>query len=166
VPLRPSQVHPHQHLGEVSRVNATGARADRDDRLALVVLAVEQGADLELAHRLGQAAQLSFGLPHGGRVALFDAELDQHLELVDAVVHRGDPLELGVGARQAAGDLLRGVRVVPQVRRPGLLLELADLGAQGVQIGHLPHRLHRRAKVLEHQSEVNSHEKSDYATPT
>ena len=41
--LGPARVHPHQHLGEVGGVDATGARADRHDRLALVVLARRAG---------------------------------------------------------------------------------------------------------------------------
>src|SRR5665647_320006 len=39
VPIRPAQVHPHEHLGEVRRIDTAGAGADRDDGLALVVLA-------------------------------------------------------------------------------------------------------------------------------
>ena len=50
--LGPAQVHPHQHLGEVGGVDAAGAGADGDQRLAGVVLAGQQGADLERLDRL------------------------------------------------------------------------------------------------------------------
>ena len=47
-----------QHLGEVGRVHAAGLGADRDQRLALVVLAGQQRADLEGLDRLLQRAEL------------------------------------------------------------------------------------------------------------
>jgi len=130
-------------------ISAKSAASTPPAPARIVMTAVEQRADLELADRLLQAGQLLLGLRHGVGVVLLHAQLHQHLELVDAVVHPGDPLDLGVGARQAAGHLLGAVRVVPQVGGPGLLLELTDLGAQGVQIGDMPHRLHGRAQVLE-----------------
>ena len=46
VPLGPAGVHAQEHLGEVGGVHASGARADGDDRIAGVVLAAEQRADL------------------------------------------------------------------------------------------------------------------------
>ena len=149
VPLRPPQIHSHQHLGEVGCVHAASARPDRYHGLTLVPLTVEQSLDLKLTNGLLQAGQLLLGVRHCVGVGLLGAELDHQLEVVDAIVQPSDPLKFGVGARQTAGDLLGCLRVVPQVRGPGLLLKLGDLGAQRVQIGHLPHRLHGRAKVLE-----------------
>ena len=54
VPLGPAQVHAQQHLGEVGGVDAAGLGPDRHQRLAGVVLAGQQGADLELVDRLAQ----------------------------------------------------------------------------------------------------------------
>ena len=48
-----------QHLGEVGGVDAAGLGADGDQRLARVVLAGQQGADLELVDRLAQARRSS-----------------------------------------------------------------------------------------------------------
>jgi hypothetical protein len=48
----PAGVHAHQHLGEVGRVHAARPGSDGDQRLASVVLAGEEGAHLELLHRL------------------------------------------------------------------------------------------------------------------
>ena len=59
VPLRPAQVHPQQHLGEVRGVHAAGAGPDGDQRLPRVVLAGEQGADLHLLDGLGQPGDLA-----------------------------------------------------------------------------------------------------------
>ena len=55
VTLRPAQIHPHQHLGEVRRVDAAGLGADGDQGFALVVLAGQQGTDLLRVDLLLQA---------------------------------------------------------------------------------------------------------------
>ena len=82
--LGPARVHPHQHLGEVRGVDATGAGADGDQRLAGVVLAGEQGADLERLDGLLDPGQLALGVGERVGVALLLAELDHDLEVVDA----------------------------------------------------------------------------------
>ena len=87
VALGPAQVHPHEHLGEVGGVDATGAGADRDDGLALVVLPRQQGADLELADVLLQGREVALGLVERGGVVLLLAHLDEGLEVLDARVH-------------------------------------------------------------------------------
>ena len=85
VALGPAGVHPHQHLGEVGGVDAAGAGADRDEGLAGVVLAGQQGADLELLDRLVQPGQLGLGLGHRVGVALLLRQLDAAAEVVEAV---------------------------------------------------------------------------------
>ena len=78
VPLGPAQVHPQQHLGEVGGVDAAGLGADGDQRLARVVLAGQQGADLERVDRLAQRGQLGVGLGDGARVVLVLGQLVEH----------------------------------------------------------------------------------------
>ena len=56
--LGPALVHPQQHLGPVLRVRAAAAGLDRDDRVAGVVLAVEERVLLE-ARRARRAAAAS-----------------------------------------------------------------------------------------------------------
>jgi hypothetical protein len=88
VPLGPAQVHPHEHLGEVGRVDAAGAGADRHDRLALVVLTGEQRPDLELTDVLLQRGELALGLGHRFRVAaVLGPHLDEGFEVLDALIH-------------------------------------------------------------------------------
>ena len=62
VPLGPARVHPHQHLGEVRGVDAAGAGPDREQRLALVVLTGQEGADLEVLDGLMDPAKLDLGV--------------------------------------------------------------------------------------------------------
>src|SRR5690606_30706071 len=59
VVLGPSQVHAHELLGEGAGVGAAGARAHRDDAAALVVLAGEQRAHLELVHGLADGGEFA-----------------------------------------------------------------------------------------------------------
>ena len=62
VPLGPAQVHPHQHLGEVGGVDPAGLGPDGDQRLALVVLARQQGAHLQRGDVLAQLGPLGVGV--------------------------------------------------------------------------------------------------------
>ena len=67
---RPAQVHAQEHLGPVLRVGAAGAGRDRHNRVAGVVLAVEQRLLLQ-ARELGP----------DGRDLLGDLGLELGLEL-------------------------------------------------------------------------------------
>ena len=81
--LGPAQVHAQQHLGEVGRVHPPGAGADRDDRGALVVLAVEQRLHLELADDVLELRELVARLFGGVLVVHLVGELDHDLEVVE-----------------------------------------------------------------------------------
>ena len=126
-------------------------------RNELIELAVEQGAHLEFADGLLQLLQFALGLGEGVGVVLLGAHLDEHLEVVDRRVHVLDAVVLGVRARQRGGDLLRRIRVVPQIGGRGLLLEVDDLLLQLLEVEHLAHRRHRRAQVLDFVGKVDSH---------
>ena len=47
VPLRPADVHPHQHLGPVLRLGAAGAGMDGEQGVARVVGALQHRLELE-----------------------------------------------------------------------------------------------------------------------
>ena len=163
VPLRPAQVHAHEHLREVRGVHATGAGADRDDRVALVVLAREQGAHLELVERLVDRDQLLLGLFEGVSVVLLGGELDHDLEVLDARGELADASTLGLRVGEGRGDLLRVVDVVPQVLGRCLLLEVGDLGVERLDVGHLLDRRQGRAELGDLYGEVDgSHEARVY----
>ena len=106
--------------------------------------------------------ELALGLGQRVGVALLLAELDQDLEVVDAAVHAGEPVELGLGAGEPAGDALRVLLVVPQVGGGDLLAEVGDLGLRARRGRSPPHGLHRRAEVLDLLGEVDSHEGQAY----
>ena len=127
VPLGPAQVHAHEHLGEVGGVDTAGLRADGHQRLAGVVLAGQQGADLELVDLLAQRDQLALGLGQAGRVALLLGQLVQHAGVVEPAAQLLDPAQVALQVGQPGGELLGALDVVPQVGRGGLLLQLGDL---------------------------------------
>jgi hypothetical protein len=132
VPFRPAQVHPQQHLGEVGGVDPAGLRADGDHRLPLVVFAGQQGTDLLGLDLLAQGDELRLGLGVGLRVLV--AELEHHLQVVQALPEVFDPLQLGLGVGQPAGDLLRVLLVVPQVGGAGRLGQLVDGALQPLDV--------------------------------
>ena len=135
VPLGPAQVHPQQHLGEVGRVHPAGAGPDGHQRLAGVVLAGEQGADLHLLDRLGQRRR-SRRRPRRATpgVGLGLGQLQQHPRVVQPGPQPLQPVDLAVDVRQPRGDLLRLGLVVPEVRRGRLLLQLGLVPAQPVEV--------------------------------
>ena len=134
VPLGPAQVHAHEHLGEVGGVDAAGLGADRHQRLAGVVLAREQRADLEALDVVAQLGALGVGVGERpdpiGPAALLLGQLVEHGQVVEAAAQLLDAAQVALGVREPAVDLLRGLGVVPQVRAPGLLGQVRDLGAQ------------------------------------
>ena len=137
MPLGPAQVHAQEHLGEVGRVVAARARADRHDRGAIVVRAVEESLHLELADHILQVGDLAERLGGGVVVVHLLRELDEHVEVVEALLDVGDPLEVGLAVAERARHLLGLLDVVPEVGRTRLFGQALDLRAQR---GHIDHR--------------------------
>jgi hypothetical protein len=157
VPLGPAQVHPHEHLGEVGGVDATGLGADGHQRLAGVVLTREQGAHLELVDRLAQARQLPLGLGRGRLVALLDGHLVQQPDVVQPAAQLLHPAQVALQVGQLGGQRLRGLDVVPEVGRGGLLLELGHLAAQPVDVEDGLDGPQGRVELVQDDGEVSGH---------
>ncbi len=140
VALGPAQVHPHQHLGQVGGVDAAGLGADGHQGLARVVLAGQQGADLELADAsCASAASSGSASASVSGVALVLGQLEQHREVVEAPAQGLDPGQLALHVREPAGDLLRVLLVVPEVGRGGLLVEVGQV-SRASRRGRAPSR--------------------------
>src|SRR5664280_2660418 len=119
---------------EAGGVDAAGLRPDGDQRLPLVVLAGEQSADF-LGVDLGlQGHEFLLRLDQGVRVVL--AQFEQHRQVVQPLPEILDPLQLGLGVRELAGDPLRLLLVVPQVGRAGRLGEFGDGGLELSDVHH------------------------------
>src|SRR5262249_23004776 len=85
---------------------------------------------------LAQGRDLSRGLGLLLLVARVLGKVPQHLGVVQAAPEILDPTDLALYGGQPARDLLRLVRVVPQVGRRGLLLERRRLGVELAQVGN------------------------------
>ena len=75
-------------------------------------------------------------LGEGAGVVLLLSQLDQDLEIVDASAQRGEPIHLGLQARELRRDALGVLLVVPQVGGRNLLLEFGDFDALGGRVEH------------------------------
>ncbi len=111
-------------------------RTDRHDRGTRVVLAVEERLHLELADHVFQRGELATGLVGGVLVVHLDRELDEHLEVVEALLDLRHALELGLPMAQAAGHLLSVLDVVPEVGGTGFFAEAIDVGFECVDVDH------------------------------
>jgi hypothetical protein len=136
VALRPPQVHPQQHLGEVGRVHPTGTRPDGHESLTRVVLTGEEGAHLHLLDRLVQAGHLRADLGDNTGIVFGFGQLQQHVGVVELAAQPRQLPDLPVDVRQLRGDLLRPRLVIPQVGGGRLLLKLCLLPAQPVEVEH------------------------------
>ncbi|SKX66772.1 Uncharacterised protein [Mycobacteroides abscessus subsp. abscessus] len=127
--LGPADVHTHQHLRPIGRVDAARTRPDVDHGVARVVLAGEHGLDF---HSLDVAAQgfalgVGVGKRRRARLTLFGLRefvVDGHV--IESLPQFGDTTQLRLGVREFACHLLRVVLVVPQIRVGRLHLELVD----------------------------------------
>jgi hypothetical protein len=157
VPLRPPQVHPHEHLGPVGGVHSPGLRPDRHERLAGVVLARQQRPHLELVDDGADAGQLALGLGGGGLVALLLGHLVHQGDVVEAAAQLLDPAQVALEVGEPGGDRLSGLDVVPEVRGRGLLFEVGDLVAHVVDPEHGLDGLQSRVQFVEYDGEVSGH---------
>ena len=138
---RPAQVHPEQHLGPVLRVGAARPGGDRDDRVARVVLAVEERLLLQPRELLARGDDLlgDLGLERGVELEQLGRLVDLALEALVALELAGDA---GVLGRDAGGRRL----VVPEPGAPIAASSSASgPSAIGVKGSHGPRRAGPRA---------------------
>jgi hypothetical protein len=82
----PTQIHPHQHLGPISRIDPTRTGADRHHRSSFVILAVEQSLNLHLDQVMFQGIRLSGGLVKSVLIAFLASHLDQCLHILQTLL--------------------------------------------------------------------------------
>src|SRR2546428_3226548 len=123
--LRPSLVHPRQHLRPVRGVGPTSARGDRHDGVALVVRTIE----LQLEHGyvdLGpQPCGVTLEIREQGGVTV--GELVQRCEIARTRVEGSRALDVLAHALEPLQHSLSASAVRPQVRILYALTEFAEL---------------------------------------
>src|SRR3990172_2798436 len=124
--LGPAQVHPEEHLGPVRGLRAARAGADRQERVAIVVLAREEEGR-PLAGEVGlEGGGLTIEL--GGQLDIVGLghELDHGLEIGSPGEKAAPQVDLPAQAVGLAEDLLGRALVVPEAGLLGQRLELGD----------------------------------------
>src|SRR5207253_1286062 len=117
--LAPAEVQAQQHLGPILRLEPAGARVDLDDRVAGVVLAAEEPAQLELREPVLHLLDLRDQLAERVRRALL-RELEEDLGLVDPFALPPPAIDGVSHVSRLAADGLRLLGVLPEVvRTPG-----------------------------------------------
>ena len=114
--LGPPDVHPHEHLGPIGGVHSAGTGTDGDQRFALVVLAGQQGPDLQRLDLGLQRLQFRVGLGQcvlGARTLLLRSHFVEHRHVVEAAAQPLDAPQLALGMGQLARHPLRIGLVVP-----------------------------------------------------
>ena len=125
-PFRPAREHPQQHLGPVLRVGTARAGVHLADRVALVVLAREERAQLEPVELAGERGDAALDLGLLGVVALFARQLVQRLEVGEAAFEIVDELDVVADARHLGRHAPGGVGIVPEVGARGVGLEVGE----------------------------------------
>ncbi len=125
-PLAPAGEHAQEHLGPVGGVGAAGTGVDLADRVALVVLAGEQRAQLELVELADETGDPLRDLGLDRVVTLLAAELVERLDVGEPLLEADDEVDVVLGPGQLAGHRPGGVGVVPEAGLARLHLELLD----------------------------------------
>ena len=122
----PAQIHAIHHLGPVLCIDAAGAGLDREDGVAVIVLAAEHQLELSLCQRTVQCIDLLRGVGHSRIVLRLLSEFEHHRRVVGAVYK----LSVGVDACLQRGHFthqhLRSLGVVPEIRFSRQCFDLGD----------------------------------------
>ena len=115
--LGPTQVHPQQHLGPIGGFGAAGARADRQQGVALVILAAEE--QIPACSRVfgGKLLGLRVDVGEDVLVALFLGQVEQFHGRPGARFEVSPELEFFAKTFGFAEDFLRAALVVPEPGR-------------------------------------------------
>jgi len=114
VALGPPQVHAQQHLGPVGGFGAAGARADRQQGVALVIFAPEQKFSPGPTIVGRKLRGLSGYLRQQAPVVLFLGQIEQLQARLGARFQVSPELELLAKTLGFAQDFLRDSLVVPE----------------------------------------------------
>ena len=81
----------------------------------------------------------------------------QQPDVVQPAAQLLDPAQVALQVGEPGGQRLRGLDVVPEVGRGGLLLELGHLAAQPVDVEDRLDGLQGRVELVQDDGEVSSH---------
>ena len=163
--LGPAAVHPQHHVGPVCGVGAAGAGVDLADGVALVVVAGEEGLEVEGGQLPVEVGDPGHDLPLERLVALLPGQLVERLEVGQAALQPVDPVDVVLHPGQLGSHLAGGLRVVPQRGVAGLPLELGQAGPGGVDMQVAASVIEPAAEVGEVVGEVAALGRRGYTDP-
>ena len=129
VRIGPAGVHAQQHLGPVLGLGAAGPGIDLQEGVVGVGLARQQALELQLLGALLQRRQrgeLLVGLGQAVLVAFGFAQFDQGQGVLKAAFKFAEILQALVQRRALAHQRLGGVRVFPEARALGQLVQFVE----------------------------------------
>ena len=112
--LAPAQVHAEEHLRPVTGVGPPRARIDRYDGRVLVVLAVQQAAELRLLDALRELSHAGTRLLDGARVSFLRGELEHHRGVGEHAVGLVEEGQLPLEPPLLAQNLLGLLAILPE----------------------------------------------------
>src|SRR4051794_6154712 len=130
--LGPAHLHAQHHLRPVLGVGPARAGVDGDQRVARVVVTREQACELERRESVLDRGEVRLELV-GDRLVL-GGQLDQALEVLDLAHERLEFFDATGQPGMLGRYLGRPLLIVPEARRPHLLLEPARLALQGLDV--------------------------------
>lgn len=110
------------------------------DRIVRVVLTAEERYELELVEVRVEPVEMGAELFLGLRIGAFVEELVEDLGLLDALRQCVVQVEVASDAGEGPVQVLRALRVVPDVRLGELALELVRLRAAAIDVKGTPSR--------------------------
>jgi hypothetical protein len=115
MPLGPAQVHAQQDLRPVGCLGAAGARADRQDRVSVVVLAAKEQARALALVVAGDGLELAVEVRLQASIAIRARELRQVAKVAGPLLKLAPGGELLPEPFRGAEDSLRGARIGPEI---------------------------------------------------
>ena len=132
----PSQVHPQQHLGPILALGASGARMDRDDGVAGIVLPREKRVQFGLGEPFLKVPYL---LPDiFVDVLPLPLQFNQHLQVLQSVPALAGQLQAAVQITASPENVLGFLRPGPEGRIRNHFLDLSQFLFLGFDVKDTP----------------------------
>jgi hypothetical protein len=136
--LAPAQVHAQQHLGPVLRLGAAGAGLDVDERIRAVHLAGEHALEFELFDARGKLVDVVRDRCDRAFVVFVDRKIEQIAGFGQRVGQTADAADDALEARAFLAEILRALRVVPDVRVFELAGDFLETLGLGIEVKDTP----------------------------
>ena len=128
----PAVVHPVEHLRPVLRLGAAGTGMEGQDGVAVVVLAVQHGHELQLIHRLLHGVDRLFGFGDHFRVVLLVQHFQHGLGVIVQALQLFKAVQLAAQVAHLVEHLLAQLGIVIEAGAGHGVLQLLHALAGGL----------------------------------